>query len=133
MTTLEQIEGDIWPEAPDETTLMRKCRLLRAKDLNDFTAEDYRLLVGQGISLAVLAPRVLALLKHDLLIQGDLYRGDVLSALLRPGNWLALKSFETQLVPLCEGALKAIALEQEEPSLVALCATVHDYLNTTGK
>jgi hypothetical protein len=56
---------------------------LRSKALQDYTVEDLRLSIGQGIGLSWLVPLALAQLQQDLLAEGDYYPGDLLSAVSR--------------------------------------------------
>jgi hypothetical protein len=46
--TLEELEGT-WPESPDETFLTSRCAALRRKRLDQLTAEDLRIMIGQNI------------------------------------------------------------------------------------
>ena len=82
--SLEQIEQDAWGDpSAGETRLVRTAHKLRRKPVATLTPEDFRLLIGQKISLAVLVPRALALLASDPLVEGDFYPGDLLVAVMR--------------------------------------------------
>ncbi|MFI7429868.1 contact-dependent growth inhibition system immunity protein [Micromonospora sp. NPDC049836] len=50
MTTIEQLERDVWPDpGPEVTSLVRRCTELRRKPLVEFTVEDLRIMLGQEI------------------------------------------------------------------------------------
>src|SRR3546814_14891681 len=65
-------------EAP--TPLTKRCLELSKKPLNEFSAEDLRLMIGQGASLNYLIPLAFDFLKEDLLTEGDLYPGDLIKS-----------------------------------------------------
>lgn len=84
--TLEQLEGVTWDEPETPTSLVATCHRLRHKPLRDFTAEDLRVLIGQGISLPHLVPFALGWLKQNPLAEGDYYPGDLLHSVLSVGS-----------------------------------------------
>jgi hypothetical protein len=104
--TLEQLENDVWPEPkPEEATrLVTTCHRLRRKDIDDFSTEDLRVMLGQGIGLPHLAPLAIAILEDNPLIEGDLYPGDLLTALIRERNYAALEPWTQRLLPICRAA-----------------------------
>ncbi len=64
MPTLEQLENNYWGTAPnDSSSLVKKCHELRKKDIEFFTVEDFRILIGQSIGLNHLMPKATRLLK----------------------------------------------------------------------
>ena len=67
---------------PDEapTPLTKRCLELTKKPLNEFSAEDLRLMIGQRFSLNYLIPLAFDFLKENLLTEGDLYPGDLLKS-----------------------------------------------------
>lgn len=78
---LDQLEDKAW-DAPDfETSLTLECHRLRKVPLQDFTVENFRILIGQKISLPLLVPLALEILIKDPLAEGDFYEGDLLFAL----------------------------------------------------
>jgi hypothetical protein len=90
VTTVEQWEGSVWPEpGPGATRLVRTCTALRRKPVADFTTEDLRVMIGQRIGVGLLLGPAVDLLLADPLAEGDLFPGDLLSAVLRldPGDW----------------------------------------------
>jgi CDI immunity proteins len=82
--SLEQIEDSYWGDPPPEATrLIETVHRLRRKPIGLFDAEDFRILLGQRLSVETLLPRALELLEEEPLLEGDLYRGDVLVATMR--------------------------------------------------
>jgi CDI immunity proteins len=82
--SLEQIEDDVWGDAPDDAThLVATVRRLRRKPIGALTAEDLRMLVNQKEGVDVLVPRALDRLVQEPLLEGDFFPVDVLAAVLR--------------------------------------------------
>jgi hypothetical protein len=82
--SLEEIEKDQWGSPPGNATdLIVRVHNLRRKPVNQLTAEEIRLLIGQEVGVATLLPHAIKQLKIDPLIEGDYYPGDLLSAVLR--------------------------------------------------
>lgn len=87
--TLQDLDGQVWPEPAHSSHLVTTCHRLRRKPLDQFTPEDLRILIGQNISLDVLIPLAIERLEQDPLIAGDLYPGDLLATVTRvePAFW----------------------------------------------
>jgi hypothetical protein len=81
--SLEQLEGDDWGEPNYDSHLVIECHRLRRVPLREFTAENFRIMIGQQIGLRFLVPLALDLLRSDCFIAGDYYAGDLLAAALR--------------------------------------------------
>ncbi|GAA4856710.1 contact-dependent growth inhibition system immunity protein [Kitasatospora terrestris] len=81
--SLEELERDRW-SAPSggETRLMATVRELRRKPIGGLTVEDMRLLIRQDVGLAYLLPLAVEVLRADPLVEGDMYEGDLLAAVL---------------------------------------------------
>ena len=92
--TLEQLENDSWGTPPEDATyLVRTAFTLRTVPLGQLDTEALRLLIGQSISLDILVPIALNVLREAPLAEGDLYPGALLASVLRiPDSW-----FETHL------------------------------------
>lgn len=76
--------GVPWDAAAGQPTfLMRRCTELMSKDLDHFTVEDLRIMLGQQIGVPWLLPRVVQVLLDDPLASGDYYPGDLLAAVQR--------------------------------------------------
>ncbi|MGN9769190.1 contact-dependent growth inhibition system immunity protein [Micromonospora sp. SD12] len=84
MTTIEQLERDVWPDpGPDGTFLVRRCTELRRKPVAEFTIEDLRVMLGQQIGVPSLLPVAVQVLLRDPLAEGDYHPGDLLLNVLR--------------------------------------------------
>jgi hypothetical protein len=89
--SLQELEGVNWGDSPDPSYLHTTCYGLRRKRLADFTTEDLRIMIGQGIGLPYLIPLALEKLREDPFAGGDLYPGDLLHSVLKvsPRFWQA--------------------------------------------
>ncbi len=82
--SLENLEKSIWPPLdPDEGSyLIKTCNHLRKKQLQNFSTEDLRIMIGQDIGLKFLIPVAIKTLTENILAEGDLYPGDLLKCVL---------------------------------------------------
>ena len=82
--SLESLEKNIWPAlGPGEfSNLIKTCYLLRKKQLQDFTTEDLRIMIGQEIGLYFLMPLAIETLADNLFAEGNYYEGDLLKSVL---------------------------------------------------
>jgi len=81
--SLEELEKDNWGEVPkDESYLITTCHTLRKKPLSKFEIEDFRILIGQDLSLKYLIPLAIEILEKDILAEGHFYEGDLLNSVL---------------------------------------------------
>jgi hypothetical protein len=80
-STLEQLDGERWPDPQDPTMLVRDVHRLRRIPLGELSDNDLRLLLGQRVGVDWLVPRALDRLQEAPLA-GDLYPGDLLGAVL---------------------------------------------------
>ena len=81
--SLENLEKNNWGAIPEnESYLVTTCHRLRKKQLKDFSVEDLRIMIGQGIGLKYLIPLALEVLEENILAEGNLYEGDLLETIL---------------------------------------------------
>lgn len=80
--TLETLENKFWGEAPFSSHLVEATYALRKKPLNEFSVEDFRIMIGQNKSLPLLLPLALQILETNLFAEGNYYEGDLLQAVL---------------------------------------------------
>ncbi|MCX5191147.1 contact-dependent growth inhibition system immunity protein [Streptomyces sp. NBC_00268] len=88
--SLEELERDRWPApSADATRLVAMAHALRLRPIGELTVEDMRLLIGQDIGLPYLLPLALEVLRDSPMAEGDMYEGDLLSAVLtrNPAVW----------------------------------------------
>jgi hypothetical protein len=81
--TLDELDPPAWGEPPYDSYLVTTCHRLRKKPLAQFSVEDLRIMIGQGISLQWLVPVALGVLDREPLSEGDFYQGDLLASVLR--------------------------------------------------
>jgi hypothetical protein len=82
--TLDTVDPPAWgPAPPDATRLIRRRHELRTKPLIDFTDNDLRFMIDQGVTVDRLVPLALERLRPDALAQGDPWSGNLLASVLR--------------------------------------------------
>ncbi|GMU21384.1 MAG: hypothetical protein AMXMBFR13_14770 [Phycisphaerae bacterium] len=81
--TLEQLENDVWGDPDVSSDLISRCHALHRKPLQNFSAADLRIMIGQSIGLEFLVPLAIERLEADLFIMGEYYDGDLLAAVLQ--------------------------------------------------
>ena len=81
-SSIEDLEGDRWPEPAFDSHLVRECHRLRKLQLRQFTVENLRIMLGQDIGSRYLVPIALEHLEADPLVAGDFYPGDLLCSML---------------------------------------------------
>jgi hypothetical protein len=75
-----QLSAPVKPDYGSHVVI--ECYRLRDVPLSQLTAENLRLLIGQGIALDHLVPMALELVGEQPLVSGDFYAGDLLVVLL---------------------------------------------------
>ena len=82
--SLESLEKKTWPALSSEegSYLIKTCNSLRKKQLQVFTTEDLRIMIGQEIGLYFLIPLAIETLADNLFAEGDMYEGDLLKNVL---------------------------------------------------
>jgi len=112
--TLEKLEGAVWGKPEYDSYLVSTCHRLRKKSLDEFTAEDFRIMIGQGIGLAYLVPRALDLLERDPMAEGDYYPGDLLTMVVRAESFVSTSpEYLGRLVGVIEQALPQVRDEDQ--------------------
>ena len=99
--TLENLEKKTWSEFGSEegSYLIKTCNSLRKKQLQDFTTEDLRIMIGQEIGLYFLMPLAIETLTDNIFAEGDYYEGDLLKNVLEVNTkfWDDNKNYWKQL------------------------------------
>lgn len=82
--SLESLENNTWPvlSSDEGSYLIKTGNSLRKKQLQDFTTEDLRIMIGQEIGLCFLMPLAIETLTDNLFAEGDMYEGDLLKNVL---------------------------------------------------
>lgn len=82
--TLDELDPPAWGPPPDDASpLVRRAHELRTVPLDRLGIEELRLLIGQDVARPVLVPLALGMLRYEPLLEGDLYPGDLLHAVMR--------------------------------------------------
>ncbi|MGW5210674.1 contact-dependent growth inhibition system immunity protein [Streptomyces sp. NPDC004051] len=104
--SLEELERDRRPAPPaGASRLVVTAHALRRRPIGELTVEDMRLLIGQNVGLAHLLPLALEVLRDDPMAEGDMYEGDLLSAVLtrKPAVWSDLPEARRELGVIVSG------------------------------
>jgi hypothetical protein len=86
--SIEQLEKDVWPAPGFTSRLVAKCHALRKIPINDLDPEGIRMLIDQGIGLPFVIPTVLTKLKTNPFLEGDMFEGDVLMAVVKQKDFV---------------------------------------------
>jgi hypothetical protein len=113
MTTnksLEELENDYWKDVEFPSTLVERCYAYRKIPVKDLSAEQLRLLIGQKIGLPFLIPPSIAMLKDNILAEGDFYPGDLLDALLNlsEDEWVQNEKEKGEFLKLIKSKMSRI-------------------------
>lgn len=114
--SLQQLEGLDWGEPTFDSHLVETCHRLRRKPLDEFTVEDLRIMIGQGISLPFLVPLALDKLEDDPFTEGDLFAGDLLTAILRVDDsfWAAHSKLDSRMKAIGDRARASLVDMNED-------------------
>ena len=80
--TLENLEKEKWNTFDSDSRLIKRIKELRKVPLDNFSVEDLRLMIGQRESLEYLIPLAIEKLRTDIIAEGDMYKGDLLLAVV---------------------------------------------------
>ena len=79
--SIEELENDYWKEESEyPTNLIKKCFEYRKIKVSELTIEQIRLLISQKIGIEFLIGIALEKLEQNIIVEGDLYEGDLLDA-----------------------------------------------------
>lgn len=113
--TLEQLENEVWGDVEDESYLIDTCKRLRKTPISQFTAEDFRIMIGQDISLDILIPLAMDMLSQNILAEGHFYAGDLLVSVITSEEafWKKNKGIWIAMLALIDKNMAAI--EADDP------------------
>ncbi len=102
--TLEQLLGSDWEKFDFESELINKIKACGKIPLRNLSIEQLRLLIGQSLALDIIIPIALEILDKNILVEGDLYPGDLLLKVLQisPSYWQNHSQQHHQLQQLFE-------------------------------
>lgn len=114
--SLEQLENDYWEDIEFPTGLVERCHLYRKIPINNLTPGQIRTLISQQIGLKFLMPLALEILRKDVLIDAELYEGDLLEAVVRVDKsfWEQYPAIRAEVFQLIEAKKQLLAPDQSE-------------------
>lgn len=114
--TIEELENDYWPEPEYGSHLALRCHLLRKKPIEEFSVEDFRVMIGQNIGSEHLIPIALEKIRENPIVSGDLFSGDLLKSLIENEYVNANPAYNWEVAEICLKAIHQAALKEiEEP------------------
>lgn len=121
MPTLEQLEQRHWTKPAFDSYLNGRCYELRKKSIEEFTTEDLRIMIGQGIGLRFLLPIAATFLEADPLAEGDYYPGDLLKSVMTadPYFYLGSPTLTARVVGVAGVAADRLSSSSDDADLVA--------------
>jgi len=127
--SLQEIENKDWgdPET-GETGLISNVLRWRRTPLRELGTEGLRELILQQVSMEILVPQALPVLERDPRAAGDLYPGDLLSAVL-----LAKRGFWPRHPELVERVEGIIAVLDDDPDEVDLSRDIAKFRLAAGR
>jgi hypothetical protein len=126
--TLENLEKENWGDpSPDDGHLVRRTMELRRVQLEKFSTEDLRIMIGQEFGLLYLLPLAFETLKRDLLVEGDYYPGDLLNMTLKIKHsfWLQHQQYWKQLNDLIKDRIEELREYRPRLSLDTFYSTTY--------
>lgn len=117
-SSIEELEGERWPQPDFDSHLVRECHRLRKLQLRLFTVENLRIMLGQDIGSRYLVPIALGHLEADPLVAGDFYPGDLLCSVLSLPRefWTANPELRKQVAAVAARAIDLAIADDEIPS-----------------
>ena len=80
--SIEELENDYWKEESEfPTNLIKRCFEYRKIKVSKLTIEQIRLLISQKIGIEFLIGIALEKLEQNIIVEGDLYEGDLLDSI----------------------------------------------------
>jgi hypothetical protein len=102
--TLDELDPPPWGDAEYQSSLVAACHRLRGKPIGEFSVEDLRIMIGQGIGLPFLIPLAVEALEQDPLAEGDSSPGDLLGSILgvEQGYWVREREWRDRVRALLD-------------------------------
>jgi hypothetical protein len=128
-SSIEDLEGDRWPEPDFDSQLVRECHRLRKLQLRLFTVENLRIMLGQDIGSRHLVPIALEHLEADPFVAGDFYPGDLLCSVLSLPHefWSAHAELRKRVAAVAARAVD-LAIANDEIPAKAIRRAHHRFL-----
>jgi hypothetical protein len=129
--SIEQLENHYWKTPDTSYPLVEKCQAYRKIPVDQLSIEQLRLLVGQDIGLPFLVPKALQQLTKNILAEGDLYAGDLLSAVLSINNgyWQEHPVIRKELLELLDNRKMQLEASNQSSSLRQLFQKIDAFVH----
>ena len=121
--TLQQLERfDYGKAGHEDTQLVKTCIKLTRTPLDQFTAGDLHLMIGQRLGLEFLIPLAIERLRPDALIEARFYPGDLLVSVLKVDSkfWRQHPDWRAEVARFAE---QAIASFPSQPDVAGKTTT----------
>lgn len=127
--SIEQLENDFWAAREFETGLVEKVHVYRKIPVHELSVEQIRLLIDQNQGLQFLIPKAMEVLKGNILAEGDMYEGDLLSAILsvKSSYWETHKDIKLDLTRLLTTKKQELEQHNENNSIKQLIKKVQHF------
>lgn len=129
--TLQELERSDWGEPTIDSHLVRTIHLIRRVPLTDWTPEDFRIAIGQRMSLPILLPLAFNLLENEPLVSGDYYEGDLLVQVLSCRDEIVQdKALIKKATLICQKAARQISSHEHPEHFDVVSAKVAMFNST---
>ncbi len=127
LKSLEELEGKQWDKPDFDSNLAKECHRLWSLPISEFSVENLRFLIGQNIGLNFLTPVALDILAVNPLVEGKMYKGDLLAnvACIPDSFWKKHPELNNQVVEI-KNDLEIISGTISEELIPSL--SLRDYL-----
>lgn len=121
-TTIENLEGIIWPEPEFQSSLVLTSHALRKKPINELTPSELSMAFNEDIGTEFLKERVLEVLDTEPAI-GDLFEGDLILAVMRSKQFRTDDEFRKKIIEKADETLTEELDSQTRDEIETLKAT----------
>jgi hypothetical protein len=106
--SLQELEGYDMGEPEFGSHVVTECHRLHRTPLQEFTAEDLRLMIAQDIGTDILVPIALERLREDPLVEAFYFPGDLLAAVLRADSkyWIRHSAIREEVTAIAQQAFE---------------------------
>jgi len=123
--TLQELERSDWGEPTFDSHLVHTIHQIRRVPLTDWTPEDFRIAIGQKMSLPILLPLAFNLLENEPLVSGDYYEGDLLVQVLSCRDEIVRdKALMKRATLTCEKAARQISSHEHREHFDSVSAKI---------
>jgi hypothetical protein len=127
--SIEQLENVFLSDYDFETSLVANVHAYRKVPIEDLSAEQIRLLIGQNIGLEFLIPKAMEFLTADILTDATFYEGDLLVAVIscNADYWNTHPTCKEQIYRLIKNRRPEIENRNDDNSLRQVLKKIEDF------